>query len=398
MSDDYQAGEAVYDRAPGGGPDAAPRLRLPLLPGRMTAYLYRLRTEGGSAVQQAAAIGLGLFIGCLPSFGLHFWLCIGAGWLLGLNRLKMYLAANISNPFFAPVLIFAEVQSGRWLRTGTVYSMSPSAFGALDPLTFVGDLALGSVVLGGALGVLAALATFIVVRRAGLDARDEAVVREAAGRFLAAGIPAWEVANGKLRRDPVYREVLRRIPLPAAGRVLDLGCGRGLMLAMLAAARHGGPDGVRTVDRLILHGIECRPRMVRLARRALGADAIVEEGDLTSCPLPAANLVFLFDVLHLLPPRCQEELVDRLRAGIPPGGQLLVREGDAGGRWGFVALQAGNRLVAILQGRWRRRFHFRSGGEWVRILGAHGFEAQVVPMGQGTPYANILIQATRRSE
>jgi hypothetical protein len=35
---------------------------------------------------------------------------------LGLNRLKIYLAANISNPFFAPTLLFAELQIGSLMR------------------------------------------------------------------------------------------------------------------------------------------------------------------------------------------------------------------------------------------------------------------------------------------
>ena len=77
-----------------------------------------LRREYSSANRDAVAIGVGAFIGCLPIYGLHLLLTIVVGRLLRLNRLKMYLAANISNPLIAPFLIFAEIQTGAWLRRG----------------------------------------------------------------------------------------------------------------------------------------------------------------------------------------------------------------------------------------------------------------------------------------
>src|SRR5207249_8066883 len=75
-----------------------------------------LRTEGAGPTREAAAMGLGAFIGCSPFYGFHLAMCWAAGWFLGLNRLKMYLAANVSNPLVAPFLVVAEVQTGAWLR------------------------------------------------------------------------------------------------------------------------------------------------------------------------------------------------------------------------------------------------------------------------------------------
>src|SRR5262249_6234964 len=87
-------------------------------PSRLTAALHRYRTEGNTPVRQALAIGLGLYIGCTPFIGFHLPLSVGLGWLFGLNRFKVYLAANISNPLVAPFLYALEIQVGTWLRTG----------------------------------------------------------------------------------------------------------------------------------------------------------------------------------------------------------------------------------------------------------------------------------------
>ena len=61
-------------------------------PSRLQRVIYTLRTEGGSRGQEASAIGLGLAVGFSPFIGLHLGMCIGLGWLFGLNRLKLYLA------------------------------------------------------------------------------------------------------------------------------------------------------------------------------------------------------------------------------------------------------------------------------------------------------------------
>ena len=51
-----------------------------------------------------------------------------------------------------------------------------------------------------------------------------------AGRF------AYYFARGKLRADPVYRAILELGLLLGRARVLDLGCGQGLLAAWLRAA------------------------------------------------------------------------------------------------------------------------------------------------------------------
>ena len=91
---------------------------------RLRRRFQELRTEGAGARRETAAVALGVFIGCLPLYGLHLTICWLIGYVLGLNRLKMYFAANISNPFVAPWLVVVEVQVGAWLRRGTFHQVN----------------------------------------------------------------------------------------------------------------------------------------------------------------------------------------------------------------------------------------------------------------------------------
>jgi uncharacterized protein (DUF2062 family)/SAM-dependent methyltransferase len=362
---------------------------------------HRLRTEGDTPARQAAAFGLGTFIGCSPLFGFHLPLCLAAGSLLSLNRLKLYLAANISNPFVAPLLLFSEVQAGSWLRAGTPHALSLEAFRAFSVWHFGADLILGSVVVGLVLGAGAAAGTYLVARRTGIS-RDEAeLFGAAADRYLGSGMFVWEFANGKLRKDPVYREVLRRGLLPDEGTLLDLGCGRGFMLTLLAAARERWMQGAWPAGwpaapvGLALRGVELRGRVARSARLALGDDGIIEEGDVRDVNLPTSRAVLLFDVLQMMPYGAQDALLARVVAALEPGGVLIIREADRSGGWRFRIIHAANWLKGVCEGNFRRRFYFCSTAEWTERLESLGF---VVRCRSGSEYlglANVLVEARR---
>ena len=138
---------------------------------RMRRAFYDLRVEGAGPGRDAASIGLGVFVGCLPIYGFHLLLCWLLGWLLRLNRLKVYLAANISNPFVAPWLLLAELQVGAWLRHGAFQSLAPRAMSATGWDVVLVDLIVGSLAVGALLGGFAAAATYALVRRSGSDDR-----------------------------------------------------------------------------------------------------------------------------------------------------------------------------------------------------------------------------------
>lgn len=363
-------------------------------------FFYRMRSEGSGAVRESVAIGLGAFIGCLPIFGLHLGACIALGWLFGLNRLKMYLAANISNPFVAPLLLFSEVQLGSWLRRGVVHGISLETVRTANLSTLGADLVIGSIVLGTLLGVLLAAVTYLSLRSTETDPAFLDLVRAASDRYLAASITAWEFARGKLRGDPLYRSVLCGGLLANGKTLLDLGCGSGLMLALLAEARSRVRSG--TWDRGLpapplferMTGIDLRPRVVRVARQALNGEADILEGDARALDSSTHDAILICDVLHMIHPDDQEQVIALARRSLEEGGVLIVREADAAGGWRFAVVRAGNRLKAIVFGHWRQRFYFRTQVQWCGLFARNGLAVRSVPNGGGTPFASVLFRLT----
>jgi len=368
-------------------------------PGRLAAALHQFRTEGATPIRQSAAVGVGLYIGATPFLGFHFVITMLVGRLLGLNRILMYAAANISNPFVAPFLYAAEIQVGAWLRTGQIYSPS-----TLDDIKLQGlalDILIGSVVIGLVLALVGTVVTYSVVRARGLAPAVTRLVDAAAAPFLPIGAGAWEFARGKVRHDPVYLGVIRDGVLPSHGRLLDLGCGTGLMLALLVAAREqfargewpaGWPAPPADLE---LHGIELRSKAARRAREVLGEAATIEQRDVAGSPLPACDAILAFDVLHLMPVSAQDRVLHAIAAALRPNGILVLREADPGGGWRFHMVRLGNRVVAILHGRRGRSFHFRRPDEWQARLKDLGFTVQLAATPNRTPFANVTLYAVK---
>src|SRR5580704_4760408 len=149
-----------------------------------------------------------------------------------------------------------------------------------------------------------------------------------AGRF------AYHFARGKLRTDPVYRAILELGLLLGRARVLDLGCGQGLLAAWLQAAercyeRGSWPLAWPPAPRaLSTRGIELMARDVERARCALGSATEVSQADIRSAAFGAADAVVILDVLHYLNPQAQTEVLKRVRTALPLKGLLLLRVGD----------------------------------------------------------------------
>ncbi|MDH4095418.1 MAG: class I SAM-dependent methyltransferase [Betaproteobacteria bacterium] len=211
------------------------------------------------------------------------------------------------------------------------------------------------------------------------------LVEAASAPYRAAGSFAWHFARGKLGRDPAFRHFLEARLIPEGARLLDLGCGQGLLRALLDAAGEPRLASYR--------GFELMARDVERARRALGGDCGVSQGDIRTAPFGSADVVVLLDVLHYLPLADQDAVLARVRAALAPGGTLLLRIGDAGGGLPFLLSNWADWCVACARGHGATRFHCRSVAQWRGALEALGFAVRAEPMSRGTPFANVLLVA-----
>lgn len=349
--------------------------------------VFRQRHLGRDAPwRRGAAVAVGVAVGLTPLYGFHLVLCVALAHLLGLSRLRTYLAAHLNNPLTLPFILWAELGLGHRLFTGRWPALSVDYFRQSGAVALSRDLVAGTALLALVLAPLFGAVAWLLARQRPPTPFDR--LRDAvAERYLGAGVVHLEFVRGKLRHDPMYRRLLDDGLLPRPGRLVDLGCGRGILLALLAARRQRDPEAPATT----LTGVELRPRHVRAARHALGDDGEVLHGDLTGTPVPACDTAVLLDVLHYLPAAEQEELLSRVVDALEPGGVLLMRDADAGAGWRFALTRAAERLCAVARGHLRQQFHYRSADAWAALLRRHGLEVDSAPLSEGTPFGNVLL-------
>jgi SAM-dependent methyltransferase len=232
------------------------------------------------------------------------------------------------------------------------------------------------------------------------------LIDAASAYYRGAGRFAWHFARGKLGVDPVFAAILARGLLSGRARILDLGCGQGLLAAWLLGARavhasdapHAWPAGWPAPPALRGYtGIEINLREVARARHAFaldpGADVQIVHADIREADYGSADAVVILDVLHYLDRHAQEHVLQRVHNALPPRGLLLLRVGDAAGGMRFALSKAVDQTVALVRRRRWIRLECRPLRAWERLLSGCGFQTLALPMSEGTPFVNVLLRA-----
>jgi SAM-dependent methyltransferase len=265
------------------------------------------------------------------------------------------------------------------------------------------DVIVGGIVVCSMFGLALAAATLVLSRDSTDDDAFRALVHEAAERYTTSSITALRFARGKMRGDPVYRAIACGALLPSGGTLVDVGCGQGLTLALLAESARRFRAGAWPArwppppmfDRQI--GIEVRPRPAAIARTALAAEAEIIEADVRTRPHPPCHAVLYLDVLQMMPRADQNAAITASAAALEPGGVILVRDVDASAGWRFLTVRAGNRLKAVAFGSWGQQFCYRSAEDWLACFASHGLSGDVRPMSSAT-FANVLFRLTKADQ
>ena len=230
-----------------------------------------------------------------------------------------------------------------------------------------------------------------------------ALIEQATALYRPLGNFAWRFAQGKYRNDPVFAGLLQHGLIPAQSRVLDIGCGQGLLAALLCslhpgsgALKHWPIDWAPPPVNVQIRGIELMPDDVERAQGALGqqnAQAQFVQGDMCSTDFDQIDIAVILDVLHYVNFDAQNDILRRVRLALSPEGRLLLRVGNAAAGWPFLWSNWVDTLVAMIRRQRWVRLYCRPLSQWLKDLADLGFQADPLPMNQGTPFANVLLIA-----
>ncbi|MHB1566226.1 MAG: class I SAM-dependent methyltransferase [Acidiferrobacter sp.] len=229
----------------------------------------------------------------------------------------------------------------------------------------------------------------------------QALVEAAAAPYRRAGRFAWHFARGKLKGDPIFQALLQQSLIPDQARILDLGCGQGLLTAWLSAASaayaaHQWPsDWPAPPQPRTIRGLDRCAHDVRRAHQAYGRQATFEHRDISTADFGHADVVVILDVLHMISYARQDDVLARARDALRASHDklLLVRVADGDGGFGLRLGQGLDWLIAHLRGHGGGRAYCRPVAQWSQALQRLGFTVDTLPMSAGTPFANVLMVA-----
>ncbi|NUZ05331.1 class I SAM-dependent methyltransferase [Piscinibacter koreensis] len=233
-----------------------------------------------------------------------------------------------------------------------------------------------------------------------------ALVGAAAEPYRGAGRYAWHFARGKLGGDPAFTQLLARGLLAGRKRIVDIGCGQGLLTAWLETAREAAARGAWPAawppapqpEHVI--GIELMAHDTARAERALAPSVAMGRasfvtGDMCKVAFPRCDAVVILDVLHYVPFAAQDDVLTRVHDALAPGGVLLLRVGDAAAGLPFRISNWVDHVVTTLRGHRLGELYCRPLAAWRESLQRLGFAVETMPMSEGTLFANVLLVARK---
>ena len=154
---------------------------------------------------------------------------------------------------------------------------------------------------------------------------------------------------------------------PATGAVLDVGCGHGLLVNLLA--RDPSRSGLQ------LHGIDHDAAKIATARRTARPGVTFSATPLTAVPAAAYDAVSIFDVLYTVRREVWPDILRGCHRALRPGGRLIVKEVIDRPRWRYWAIMAQETLSVSLLGITKGDPpHFESPESYRRAILDAGFD------------------------
>lgn len=299
----------------------------------LSELALRLRTEADTPLRQGFSVAVGAVIACFPLYGLHLPLAVVASRLLRLNTVKTYLVTQLNNPVVAPFVVYADLQVGSLIRRGHPYHHTIDTLRELEVAFFATDIFLGAAAVGLVAGAVMGIIAYTIVKQEHNRKPWKRLLETTSRMYLKAGMLHWELTRAQLRLRRRFYCLVADETTARTGLVVDLQCGRGVLLALISVARglhsddprHSVADAGLCANGAGLLGVDRRRRSTRVASEVLGAAAEIQCTDPTSYEIRDCDVVIMPTFRRGRHRTAEDDLLRRAAVALDPGGIIIAR-------------------------------------------------------------------------
>ena len=164
--------------------------------------------------------------------------------------------------------------------------------------------------------------------------------------------------------------------IPEKGDILDLGCGNGIVANILS---------IGTPERKV-YGVDLSSDRIEAAKRISQDNPNLQfvAGDVNTVSFERFDIVTLIDLLHHMPYREQDALLNKIYNKLNEGDLLIIKDLEKSPCWKYIFHYIQDSLS------YRERLYFRSAVEMEGILGKAGFQVETVSLADGYPHPHVL--------
>jgi 2-polyprenyl-3-methyl-5-hydroxy-6-metoxy-1,4-benzoquinol methylase len=176
---------------------------------------------------------------------------------------------------------------------------------------------------------------------------------------------------------------------PGQGRILDVGCGHGLLINLLSRDSSRGA--------LELCGIDHDPAKIKIAQGAARPGVTFSTRAIQALPEASFDVISIVDVLYAVKRQSWSPILDHCFQAMKPEGTLIVKEVIDQPRWKYRAIMAQEMLsVTVLRITKGDRPHFESAATYRKAIVESGFDIlNERPLGSASWISHYLFVAKK---
>ena len=166
--------------------------------------------------------------------------------------------------------------------------------------------------------------------------------------------------------------------LPKSGKMIDVGCGYGLLANLIA---------LKSADRDV-HGFDLSRKRVEIAKKTIvnRKNIHFEIKNVKDLKLASCDAIVMSDFLHHIPYAEQERLIKQVHGKLKSKGIMIIQDIEKRPLWKYLFASNLDRLLNCFP-----RLYYRDISSWPRMLERNGFSASAIKADKGLPLPDVLL-------